>query len=92
VYSAPCLAQLLATIFDARRSLDKLEGFTSTLGDTFYQQEPINRFLTLDRKSWDVPRFQVVRRDEVLIPFMAGRTLEWTLTDTGLVDNKEEQA
>lgn len=79
VFSAPILPQLLAQIFEASGEsywVELLEDFTSVIGAEFYGLPSSEEKITLVRKPFVVP-------DLIggIVPFKAGETLNWTLTD-----------
>jgi dihydroorotase len=78
IYSAHAAIEFYATAFEEANALDKLEAFASHFGADFYglprNEEPI----TLARQEHliaDELRFG----DETLVPFFAGKTLNWKL-------------
>lgn len=74
VFSAPVLPSVLAGIFEAAGSLDRLEDFTSRFGAEFYGLGLNDGQVTLVKDSWRVP-------DEIagIVPFRAGEMLSWKL-------------
>ena len=78
IFSALSAVELYAQAFELTGSFDNFEAFMSINGAHFYQR-PINTdTITLSRKSWTVPD-SLAYADDVLIPFMAGQTLNWKL-------------
>ncbi len=74
VFSAPTALAVLAQVFEFWGALDRLEAFTSEFGARFYRL-PLNEGrIKLIRKDHVVP-------DEIagIVPFMAGKTLPWTV-------------
>jgi len=68
--------ELYAQAFDQAGALDKLEGFASIFGPTFYQL-PINTDkLTLQRSDWIVPE-ELPMATTTVVPLNAGETLHW---------------
>lgn len=77
IYSAPVALAALADIFDQNGLLHRLEYFTSTAGADFYGLPYNEGTVTLERRSFPVPRSY----PGGVIPFLAGRTLPWKATD-----------
>lgn len=72
IFSAPVALPFLAGLFDFYHSLDKLNDFVSVFGASFYDL-PINEGeVILVKDKWQVP-------EEILgiVPFMAGKMLQW---------------
>lgn len=68
--------ELYAQAFDQAGALNKLEGFASIFGPTFYQL-PINADkLTLQRSDWIVPE-ELPVANATVVPLNAGETLHW---------------
>lgn len=77
-YTAHAAIELYAEVFDAENALDKLEGFASIHGPTFYGL-PINEeSITLVKESWDVPESLSFGND-VVIPIRASESIAWTV-------------
>jgi dihydroorotase len=73
IFTAPVNAQVLAEVFEEQNALDKLEGFTSTFGDRFYDRRPTDRKIVLKRTPYRVlDEYSPVRT------FRQGDTLRWT--------------
>ncbi|MFI4938476.1 MAG: dihydroorotase, partial [Candidatus Berkiellales bacterium] len=76
IFNAHAAIEMYTQVFEAHGALDKLEGFTSHFGAEFYGL-PINRDkIILRKKAWQVPA-SIAFGDDILIPFLAGETLEW---------------
>lgn len=75
VFSAPVLAEGLAQFFDDHDALDRLVGFTSTIGDAFYGLRPTGRAIRLIKRPWSVPQ-----SCEDYSSFLAGRTIRWQMS------------
>ncbi len=80
-YSAWSAIELYAQIFDELGILDRLEGFASHYGPDFYGLPRNNGTITLLRQPWQVPAEILLADGQVLVPFYAGRTLEWKLAE-----------
>ena len=71
--------ELYAHAFEQVGALNKLEGFASIFGPTFYQL-PINtEKLTLQRSDWIVPE-ELPMADSTVVPLNAGETLHWKVS------------
>ena len=76
VFNAPYALESYAQTFDEDNALDKLEGFASLHGPTFYSLKPNPRTVILERKPTKVPKtFRVT--DTQIIPFHSGETINW---------------
>ncbi len=74
IFNAPFALEAYATVFDEEGALDRLEAFASENGPRFYGL-PLNEgSLTLRREEVEVPGTIAD-----LVPFLAGRTLGWSL-------------
>lgn len=77
-YSHHGAIELYAEVFDRANALDKLEGFASHFGPTFYGL-PINeKKLTLRRSPWQLPATTQLG-DDLMVPFYASETLQWAV-------------
>ena len=79
-YSALTAMALYATAFEASNALPALEGFASFHGADFYRLPRNMNTIRLVRRPWRVPESLPFGEDE-LIPWLAGETLHWSLTD-----------
>lgn len=66
--------ELLVQIFEEEEALDKLQGFVADHATAFYRLEPAFGSLTFSRKPRTVPAIY-----DGIVPFMAKKTLNWTL-------------
>ena len=76
IFNAPFALESYATVFEEEGALDRLEAFASESGAQFYGL-PVNEgTITLERADSQVPA-------EIagIVPFHAGETLHWKLTD-----------
>jgi dihydroorotase len=80
IYSAHAGIELYAEAFDAAGALDRLEGFASFHGADFYGLPRNRDSITLERNAWSVPTSYDFGGHE-LVPFRAGETIAWTLSD-----------
>ena len=73
VFTAPVLPEALAQVFADRDAVDKLPAFVAESGDRFYRRLRANApTVRLVRRPWVVPE-----RVAGVVPFLAGRTLDW---------------
>jgi dihydroorotase len=76
IFSAHAALELYAEAFEAAGALDKLNGFASEQGASFYGL-PLNEgTVTLTKEAWDVPASYRFGSDE-LIPLRAGEKMPW---------------
>jgi dihydroorotase len=76
IFNAPFALESYATVFEEEGALDRFEAFASESGAQFYGL-PVNQgTITLERADSQVPA-------EIagIVPFHAGETLHWKLTD-----------
>jgi dihydroorotase len=78
VFSAPCLLPRLATLFDRRGILSKLEPFVSEYGAKFYGLLPNDGTITLTRSPCRVPG-SIGTADGEVVCWRGGETLDWSL-------------
>jgi len=78
VFNAPTALPAYATVFEELGALQHLEAFCSLNGPQFYGLPVNTDTVTLLRKPWTVPE-SVAAGDDVLIPFLAGETLNWSV-------------
>ncbi|ABC31681.1 dihydroorotase, homodimeric type [Hahella chejuensis KCTC 2396] len=75
-FTAPSALELYAEAFDELGALDKLEGFASLHGPTFYGL-PINSGkVRLSKQEWTMPASMALG-DSSIVPFRAGETIRW---------------
>lgn len=80
----------LAHILDDFGAISCLEGFACTFGRQFYGlQKPANeRRVVLVKEPFSIPlAFEYVDQDNQassIVPFMAGKMLQWKLSETAL--------
>lgn len=80
-YSAWSAIELYAQVFDELDALDKLEGFASHYGADFYGLPRNTDTITLQRQEWQVPEEITLPNGNPIVPFFAGKTLQWQLTN-----------
>ncbi|MCC4274767.1 dihydroorotase [Marinomonas communis] len=78
-YSAWSAIELYTQVFDELDALDKLEGFASLHGADFYGLPRNTDTITLVREQWVVPESIDLPTGEPIVPFYAGRQVNWTL-------------
>jgi dihydroorotase len=78
IYTAHAAIELYATAFEEADALDKLEGFASEFGASFYGL-PLNEGrITLVRQEWHAPE-RLPFGAEDLVPLRAGESIPWKL-------------
>jgi dihydroorotase len=75
VFSAPVALPLLAQLFERHDTLANLQAFVSDNARRIYGVVPPRKVITLERAAWRVPE-----RYSDVVPFWAGRELEWQMT------------
>ena len=78
-YSAWSAIELYAQVFDELNALDKLEGFASLHGPDFYGLPRNTDTVTLVRDEWVVPDSIMLPSQEPIVPFYAGKSVQWKL-------------
>lgn len=78
-YSAWSAIELYAQVFEELGALDKLEGFASFHGADFYGLPRNQQPITLVRESWEIPESITLPNGNPIVPFFAGKTLNWKL-------------
>ena len=78
ILSAHCAIELYASAFESQNALDKLEGFASIFGADFYGLPHNTETITLKKQDWIVPDSYPFA-DATVVPFMAGKTMDWKL-------------
>ncbi len=76
-YSAPAAIELYAQVFEEMGALDKLEAFASHYGADFYNLPRNEDTIVLEKKQWHVSEQILLSDSKILVPFWAGRTLNW---------------
>lgn len=76
-YSAHSALELYTQVFDEMDALEKLEGFTSFHGADFYGLPRNIEKVTLVKETWTVPSEIEVPGKGTLVPFWAGKELQW---------------
>jgi dihydroorotase len=78
IFSAHAALALYAMAFEQADALDKLEGFASHYGADFYGLPRNQKQITLVKEPWQIPD-ELPFGSQTLVPFFAGKTLEWAL-------------
>lgn len=81
-YSAWGALELYAQVFEELDALDKLEGFASHYGADFYGLQRNQSNVTLQRQDWIMPEKIVLENGETIVPFYAGKTLHWKISES----------
>jgi dihydroorotase len=76
IFSAHAAIELYAEAFEAVGALEKLQGFASEYGATFYGLPWNEETLTLRKELWEVPASYRFGSDE-LVPLRAGERMHW---------------
>ncbi len=78
IYTAHAAIELYAEVFAQAGALDRLEGFASRHGPTFYGLPCNTEQITLRRERWTVPA-SIGAGEEMVVPFRAGENILWRL-------------
>ena len=78
IYTAHAAIELYAEVFAQAGALDRLEGFASRHGPTFYGLPCNAEQITLRRERWTVPA-SIGAGEEMVVPFRAGENILWRL-------------
>jgi len=81
IFLAHAAIEIYASIFEQQDALDKLEGFASFNGPDFYGLPRNSKTITLVKEDWTIPDDYPLG-DDKLVPFLAGQTINWKLTET----------
>jgi dihydroorotase len=81
-YTADVALEMYAMAFDQASALEKLEGFASLHGPTFYGLPVNERKVMLRRKETVVPASYPYVNGDTLVPLEAGNTLPWSFAGT----------
>ena len=80
IFNAPFALESYAAVFEEEGALDRFEAFASVNGPTFYGL-PVNAgTVTLERVDCEVPA-TIDANGTPIVPFHAGETVRWRLTD-----------
>lgn len=78
-YSAWSAIELYAQVFEDLGALDKLEAFASFNGADFYGLPRNTGTIILEKSTWQVPEAITLPNGHPIVPFFAGKTLNWRL-------------
>lgn len=78
VYSAHCAVEIYAEVFELAGHLNRLEDFCSSFGADHYGLPRNTDTMTLEKKSWKVPKTYKFGNDTVT-PLKAGEEVTWTI-------------
>ncbi|MFT5289694.1 MAG: dihydroorotase [Planctomycetota bacterium] len=78
-FSGSAGLSLYAQFFSDAGQLERLESFASHFGPDFYGLPRNRETVTLRRDSWVVPESLPYVDGEQIVPYWAGRSLDWTL-------------
>ncbi|MBT8115809.1 MAG: dihydroorotase [Arenicella sp.] len=76
-YSAWGALELYAEVFEELGAIDKLEGFASIHGPSFYGLSLNRESITLVRDFWTMPKSIALADGRSIVPFYAGQRLRW---------------
>jgi dihydroorotase len=80
IFNAPFALEAYAQVFEEEGALERLEAFASENGPRFYGLPLNDGSITLEREEAEVPD-ALGLGDTELVPFLAGSTLAWTLSN-----------
>ena len=78
IFSGHCAIEIYAEIFEGLGALQHLEGFASTHGPAFYGLPQNSDTITLEKRSWTVPKSLPMGSQQV-IPLLAGNDCSWQM-------------
>ena len=84
IFNAPCAIESYLEVFEEEGALDKFQAFSSENGPNFYNLPLNSEFITLEKRSQEIPDFIYVKGTnhfrEKLVPFHSGQTLSWSVS------------
>jgi len=80
VFSANCCIEIYAQVFEEAGRLDRLEDFCSSFGADHYGLPRNTDFITLEKKSWTVPKSYKFG-EHIVTPLKAGEEVLWTIVE-----------
>ena len=80
IFNAPFALESYASVFEAEGAIDRFEAFASENGPSFYGLPLNDGTISLERVDQQVPERMETGGIE-LVPFQAGETISWRLTD-----------
>lgn len=82
VYTSPILLPLVAHLLDSFGALDKLEGFVSGHGRSFYRRPAREgSFVKLRRRANTIEEVWTLG-EQSIVPFWAGKEIGWELAES----------
>ncbi|GJQ10298.1 hypothetical protein GpartN1_g2089.t1 [Galdieria partita] len=82
VFSSPVALLCYTKIFEENNALDKLEKFASENGSCFYNLPLNDDSIVLKKEPYEVPtHINCMDETSKLVPFLAGETLQWKITN-----------
>jgi len=79
VFSAHAAVELYTEVFDKAGALPKLEAFCSVNGANHYGIPRNTTTMTLEKKSWTVPKAFDFGDGKTVTPVRAGEEIHWTI-------------
>jgi dihydroorotase len=79
VFSAPLAVELYTQIFDELGALDALENFLSINGPHFYNLQPSNETITIEKKDGNIMDSVITDEGDKILPLCADETIHWKL-------------
>lgn len=79
VYTAHAAIELYAEVFERAGALDKLEDFCSSYGADHYGLPRNTATITLEKKSWTVPKIFDFGDGNTVTPLRAGEEVLWSI-------------
>ncbi|MFO1187501.1 MAG: dihydroorotase [Alphaproteobacteria bacterium] len=83
LFTAPVALACYAEVFDRAGALDRFEGFASLHGPAFYGLAPNEERITLMRMPSTVRGTIDVPREGAIVPFRAGESIAWSISENG---------
>jgi len=78
IFSAHCAVEIYTEIFEEAGHLKRFEDFCSSFGADHYGLPRNTDTMTLEKKSWSVPRTYEFG-DSTVTPLRAGEKVKWTI-------------
>ena len=78
IYSTKSAIEIYAEIFERENALHRLEGFASRFGAQFYGLPFNTTKIALVKQPWQMPS-SLSFGEEILVPLMAGKILQWQI-------------
>ena len=88
VYTSPVLLPLVAHLLESFGALDRLEGFVSTFGRSFYKREvpgnstvPVPSIVLKRAEGGELIKEGWAEGDQEVIPFWSGQKIDWVIDE-----------